>query len=327
MPRPATHPGVPEVPSFTPAQPGARASSQPAPQAPALPVPNNPGAVPIMTPVMALSSLPLVPSGGTLVSSAVSAGSAPQAHGASTLSGGLVGRAGQSMAQHAQGFHSQPPAYAPVSPPLGYPAAGQTLSGMGAAVPAPMMVPEPMAMPTPSPTGAAVPTLMLHTGRRSRLPLIAGAVAVAAGVVIGVWFVGGRGGSATEVPAATAPAAPVSNKANKRAEEAEAPPPPTQAADVRNADNAPPAPPPAPASARPAEEPPAAAPPTPAAAPASAPPAEEPPAAAPPTPAATAPAVTDDPPADTKHSKKKRHRKPDPKESPWDANSPFLPVH
>src|SRR5581483_11692767 len=106
----------------------------------------------------------------------------------------------------------------------------QTMPGMGAPA-APMM--EAPAMPMamgPSPSAAAVPTLMLKTGGRSRLPLIVGAVAVAAGVAIGVWFVTGRGGKATEVEA-PAVTAPVSNKVHRRdADEAEA-------ADVRNADN------------------------------------------------------------------------------------------
>ncbi|HET9619763.1 MAG TPA: hypothetical protein VFP84_00255, partial [Kofleriaceae bacterium] len=156
-PPPVSQPTLsgPGVPSFGPAAPGARMSSSApaAPAPPAMPVPNHPGAVPIMTPAMALSALPMVPSGGTLVSSAVTAGKSAQASsGTSTLSGGLVGRAGQNMAQHAQGFAGQPAPYASASPPVGYATPGQTMPGMG---PAALAAP----MPHEAPPAAAAPAM------------------------------------------------------------------------------------------------------------------------------------------------------------------------
>ncbi|HEX4420828.1 MAG TPA: hypothetical protein VH165_23090, partial [Kofleriaceae bacterium] len=152
-----------EPPGFGPAAPGSRSSAP-------MPVPNMPGAVPIMP--------PLVPSGGTLVSSATLAGNPPpSATGPSSLSGGLVGLAAQSMAQH--GYPGQTPQGYPAQvPPMGFP---QTLPGVGVAPGYQGEVTE------QARSAAAQPTLMLYTGR-SRWPLILAALAAFAGAGFGVWF-------------------------------------------------------------------------------------------------------------------------------------------
>jgi hypothetical protein len=354
-----------------------------------MPVPNYPGAVPIITPHSVPAPMPM-PSGGTLVSSAVMAGNpAPSSQGPSSLSGDLVGRAGQNFAAGAHAAPSAPPA------PAGYittlPGVAMTGPGMPMSMPvSTSMGPPEMPAPLSAPTGfaaepgeqsraaAAQPTLMLHTRKRARWPLAAAAVVGLVGGAFGVWYVGLRGGAETEdvAPASApvsnkhpkadeaptvggaAPAAAASASAPVAAEPAAAPSAPVAsgsaaepaAAATPPADHAPAAPVAAdsaagssvaavPAPVAPSVAPAPVAPtpvapaPTPAAQPVAPPPT---PVAPPPTPVAPTPVATpaaagdpaSDPAAEPKHKKPRpKHRKPESKETQWNDDSPFMPVH
>jgi serine/threonine protein kinase len=160
------------------------------------PVPNMPGAVPIMIPP------PPVPSGGTLVSSATQAGTQPPP----------VSAAPRYSAQGMpQGVYESP--FGPVTPPGGYPVSS----------PPPGVYPSPPPQqtpftPVPAPVAAgpvprdditeqvrrsdARPTMIVRR-QGSRLPIAALAVVGAAGAVFGVWLAISSDGGATPPMAAT----------------------------------------------------------------------------------------------------------------------------
>jgi serine/threonine-protein kinase len=160
-------------------------------------VPNMPGAVPIM---MGLSAPP-IPSGGTLVSSATQAGNPPPAVRpvpGPFGQGGLDGFAGQGHAM--AGGH-------------GMPGAGMSLPGMPPAQPGGRIGgPE-------RPRAAAVPTLMLRT-KRSRAPLMVFGVFAVAAIAIGAWLtLGDRAvGDAAVPPAVVRKAEPATEGTTPPAE-------------------------------------------------------------------------------------------------------------
>jgi serine/threonine protein kinase len=157
---PVSQPGLPTpppVPGVAPL-PGVRYAQ--------MPVPNNPGAVPILTPMMA----PPIASAGTLVSSALQAGTSAAA---STMT------PGSAMA---------PPPAMPYPPPgnfgAGDPASygyGQLGRSSGGHTALPLQQP-----PQGEPAGgrsSARPTLVMRAKRRSWLPLVAVASAGLAGLI------------------------------------------------------------------------------------------------------------------------------------------------
>jgi hypothetical protein len=276
------------------------------------PVPGMPGAVPIMVPM----SVPPVPSGGTLVSSATLAGNQPPpvrpVHGPFGQ-GGLDGFAGQNgldnFTNHAM----------PGGPP-------QAPSMLGAGPPG-------RSAAAARDPAAALPTLQLRAARKSSLPMIALAVVGAAAIAGGAWFVVGRDDSAAAPSTASTPSTKPEPAKPEPAE-----PSPT----ARPAPSAPePVNTPDPAQANAAGSPPATAP--------------EPAAAPPTTPASEpsretaqipAPSAADEakpeppkkkpvvalPDPRTKAAKPrprvepKRGVKSQPKEQPWNDDSPFMPV-
>jgi hypothetical protein len=168
-----------------------------------VPVPNHPGAVPI---VMAMSAPP-IPSGGTLVSSATQAGNLPPAvkpvmgpHGESGLDG-FAGQNVQSFANTQGGFGGQgmQVGFGSLSSPGDPSASGQTGPGAFAS----------------SYTGdadqvrasQARPTMQIRSQGGSKLPMIGLVLVGVAGIVVGGYFVLGRSNEASSPPASMEPVA------------------------------------------------------------------------------------------------------------------------
>ena len=299
----------------------------------AMPVPNMPGAVPIVTPMMG----PPIASAGTLVSSALQAG---------------TGAASSTM----------PPTMAVATPPPGsfppsdFGAGGAAgYGGYGAADGGPAGYAMPAGAPAPARGASDVrPTLMMRAHRRSRLPMflvaVAGVVGAAAFAVV---LVLNRAAPATDAAApagdpATAPAPAAQEPA--RPDETAAPAEPAKPAAPAVAEPAKsagspaatgrpapptPAPPHAAASAKAAEPAPPAAEPSAAAAPPAAAPGEAPGAllVTPPGAAAGDPKKRADVHKPVKPKTRPdvkrpdpRRAKVDPKEPSWNDDSPFLPV-
>jgi eukaryotic-like serine/threonine-protein kinase len=194
---PTRLPTPPPVPGQTPL-PGVRY---------AMPVPNMPGAVPIVAPMTA----PPIASAGTLVSSALQAGSAAPS---STMPPSVP-------------MATPPPAapYGPPAGPGGGPGHGSYGAPVGAADPGRISgghpaYASPAGAPAPS-RGAgasnARPTLMIRTGRRSRLPLLVVAAAGAIGAIALVLVLNSGGDTApaqsTQSGGAPVPATPASDPA------------------------------------------------------------------------------------------------------------------
>jgi hypothetical protein len=350
--RPASQPAM--VESEPPVDPPSRGSGQlgaamsSAQPASGLPVAAM-GQVPLVTP----PSVPLIPSGGTLVSSATQAGNLPPAVkpvvGPYGPTGGLDGLAGQS-------------GHVGYAGPSGYGGAGgfagpSGSEGMGAG----------NAVPTYDSTGsragdvtdrvriaAARPTMKIDIGRRSRLPTVVLGIFSAVGALVILWFVAIReddsapraSGRTTGAPAKATPAEAATPTPGKSASTpAEAAKSPGKAAEPSRQAATPPAEP----AAGSAEEGPAKAAGAPAAGSAAEPPAKaaEPPAkvaepAPPAEPAAATPAEAVKPdaakkkpasvglqephPKPAKKSRSKRASKAEPKEQTWNDDSPFMPV-
>jgi hypothetical protein len=300
------------------------------------PVPNMPGAVPItMSPQM-----PLIPSGGTLVSSATQAGKPPPAVkpmvGPYGAPGGLDGLAGQSGHVGPGGFAGQKGAGRPgdfgAAPNATMTSASEVTDRVRVA--------------------AAYPTLKINVSRKSPWPLVALAVVVVAGATGAVWFAVNRGDTSTDSgDTSTAPARPV----RKRAAPPETAPSPTAPEPGEAAKPAadPAVAPPAGSAAEPAKvAEPAVAEPAKVAEPAVAEPAKvAEPAVAPPTPppveakpepvkkkpasvglqephpkAAKSKARGESKRTDPKRADVKRASKAEPKEQTWNDDSPFMPV-
>jgi eukaryotic-like serine/threonine-protein kinase len=202
-------------------------SGQPRPS----PVPNQPGAVPIIQQLGA----PMIPSGGTLVSSATLAGTLPPAVLPSQTSpSGLAGFAGQNLRSTGQG-----PAMPYVALPgmIGVP-------GMSGALGDPSMMPASSSSSSSGGYGAAAvppstlsgvdslgghdvereaamararanahPTMVLRIARPSRLPLIALTVIVASGAAVAGWLVLGRDGAASQPATAVPSSTPAPDRA------------------------------------------------------------------------------------------------------------------
>ena len=159
-------PTPPPVPGQTPL-PGVRY---------AMPVPNMPGAVPIVAPMTA----PPIASAGTLVSSALQAGSAAASSTMppSPMATPPPGGAPYMPADFGPGDHGAAAGYA------GYGAPAGAISGGHAAYPAPAAPAAPAgapAQPRVRSGSDARPTLMIRTGKRSRLPVVLVAMAGAVG--------------------------------------------------------------------------------------------------------------------------------------------------
>jgi hypothetical protein len=147
----------------------------------AMPVPNMPGAVPIVTPMTA----PPIASAGTLVSSALQAGSAaasstmPPPAMATPLPGALYVPA--AAPDFGPGGRGGVAGYAGYGAPAGAADPGRIsgISGGHAAYAAPGA----QAQPRARGASDARPTLMIRTGKRSRLPVILVAAAGAVGAI------------------------------------------------------------------------------------------------------------------------------------------------
>jgi serine/threonine-protein kinase len=165
------------------------------------PVPNHPGAVPIVMPLPA----PPVPSGGTLVSSATQAGNPPPAvkpvvgpYGAT----GLGGLAAQSVQGYPGPGGSGSFAGQPMQVSFGSPeAVGGGMQGQGSGAFGPIYTGD---VTDRVRVSNAYPTQMLRHSSRRRLPIAALVIVGVAGALTGVWLAVGRDGSSS----ATEPAAP-----------------------------------------------------------------------------------------------------------------------
>ena len=270
--------------------------SQPAPQdlraGRAMPLSGVPRPMPIAM------VAPPVPSGGTLVSSATLAGNQPPpvrpVHGPFGQ-GGLDGFAGQNGLDSFTS-HGTP--------------GGLATDHHGAAPRA-----------TGRPAAAVPPTLKIRVARRSSLPLVAFALVGAAAVAGGAWFLVGRADQAAPSPAsdrASSPApVPVPVPGAKPTPPTAAPPPSAEPAPTQPAPSAPNAPSP---GSEPSRETAQVAPPPPAADEAKPEPPKKKPVAAP-VPDARAKAAKPKPRVEPK-----RGAKSQPKEQPWNDDSPFMPV-
>ncbi|HSS01775.1 MAG TPA: protein kinase [Kofleriaceae bacterium] len=197
------------------------------------PVPNMPGAVPIVMPLPP----PPVPSGGTLVSSATQAGTQPPpvTAGPGRFQGaGFAGAAGLTAPNYEGPFGAEtPPGGHPFAPP-GAPGAFARGSSEASGHPEPHVAPA-REMPqrarstghdaddaTDQVTRVAAPKTLMVRRRGSRLPLAVLAIVGAAGAVVGVWFAI-SGTSSTEPAAGSPPPAAAAPASDPSASEAAKP--------------------------------------------------------------------------------------------------------
>ena len=197
---------VPTPPPPFSQSPGGPSSGRPAPGR-GSPVPNHPGAVPIVMPLPA----PRVPSGGTLVSSATQAGNPPPAvkpvvgpYGTT----GLGGLAAQSVQGYPGPGSSGSFAGQPMQVSFGNPGAvGEGgMQGQGSGAFGPIYTGD---VTDRVRVSNAHPTQMIRHSRRGRLPIAALVIVGVAGALTGVWLAVGRDGGSTATepvePAAVAP--------------------------------------------------------------------------------------------------------------------------